>query len=53
MTTEQSVITIFAVAAGTVLTRFLPFLIFPRGRLRRNILLVWEERCPMRSLGFW
>lgn len=32
MTTTQSVITILAVVAGTVLTRFLPFLIFPEGK---------------------
>lgn len=32
MTTMQSVITILAVVAGTVLTRFLPFLVFPEGR---------------------
>ena len=32
MTTVQSVITIFAVVAGTMLTRFLPFLIFPEGK---------------------
>ena len=32
MTTTQSIITIVAVAAGTILTRFLPFLIFPEGK---------------------
>ncbi|MCI9560350.1 AzlD domain-containing protein [Candidatus Ventrimonas sp. KK005] len=32
MTTIQKVITIFAVVAGTMLTRFLPFLIFPEGK---------------------
>ena len=32
MTTAQQVITIAAVALGTVLTRFLPFLLFPEGR---------------------
>ncbi len=31
MTTIQKVITIFAVVAGTMLTRFLPFLILPEG----------------------
>ena len=29
MTIEQQIITILAVVAGTMLTRFLPFLIFP------------------------
>lgn len=32
MTTVQSMITIFAVVLGTMLTRFLPFLIFPEGK---------------------
>jgi len=32
MTTTQSVITILVVVAGTMLTRFLPFLIFPEDR---------------------
>lgn len=32
MTTLQSVITIIAVVLGTVMTRFLPFLIFPEGK---------------------
>ncbi len=32
MTTMQSVLTIVAVVAGTMLTRFLPFLIFPEGK---------------------
>ena len=32
MTTVQSVVTILAVVAGIILTRFLPFLIFPEGK---------------------
>ena len=32
MTDVQRMITIFAVVIGTMLTRFLPFLIFPEGR---------------------
>lgn len=32
MTTAQSIITIAAVVAGTMATRFLPFLIFPEGK---------------------
>ena len=32
MTTIQHIITILAVMAGTMLTRFLPFLIFPEGK---------------------
>lgn len=32
MTTTQSIITILAVVVGTMLTRFLPFLIFPEGK---------------------
>lgn len=32
MTTAQSAITILAVVLGTMLTRFLPFLLFPEGK---------------------
>ena len=32
MTTTQSILTIAAVALGTMVTRFLPFLIFPEGK---------------------
>ena len=32
MTTSQSVITILVVVLGTMLTRFLPFIIFPEGK---------------------
>lgn len=32
MTTTQSILTIFAVVWGTMVTRFLPFFIFPEGK---------------------
>lgn len=32
MTTTQKILTILVVVAGTMLTRFLPFLIFPEGK---------------------
>ena len=32
MTTAQSIITILAVVLGTMITRFLPFIIFPEGK---------------------
>ncbi len=32
MTTAQSILTILAVVLGTMVTRFLPFLIFPEGK---------------------
>lgn len=32
MTTTQQIITILAVVLGTMMTRFLPFLIFPEGK---------------------
>ena len=32
MTAAQSALTILAVVAATMLTRFLPFLLFPEGR---------------------
>ena len=32
MTTAQSIITILAVVLGTMITRFLPFIVFPEGK---------------------
>lgn len=32
MTAVQSIITVAAVVAGTMITRFLPFIVFPEGR---------------------
>ncbi len=32
MTTAQQIITVLVVVAGTVITRFLPFIIFPEGK---------------------
>ena len=32
MTTTQSILTVLAVVLGTMATRFLPFLIFPKGK---------------------
>ena len=36
MTTTQSIITIIAVVLGTMVTRFLPFLIFPEGKTSKG-----------------
>lgn len=41
MTTVQSVVTILAVVAGTILTRFLPFLIFPGGGKNPPDYITW------------
>ena len=51
MTTEQSVITIFAVAAGTVLTRFLPFLIFPEGKTPPKYITCLGRALPHAVIG--
>ena len=37
MTTTQAVITIAAVVLGTMVTRFLPFIIFPEGKILRSM----------------
>ena len=52
MTVPQQLLTIAAVVLGTMATRFLPFLIFPRSR-RPNTSSTWEMRSPRRFSGFW
>ena len=53
MTTAQAAITIGAVVLGTMLTRFLPFLIFPEGKRPRLSFSGWALFSPMRSLAYW
>ena len=47
MTTSREIFTIAAVVLGTMLTRFLPFLIFPRGR-SPGLYYISGNRLPMR-----
>ncbi|MCI8599644.1 MAG: branched-chain amino acid transporter AzlD [Lachnospiraceae bacterium] len=51
MTTMQSVITILAVVAGTVLTRFLPFLIFPEGKTPPKFITRLGKVLPYAVIG--
>lgn len=53
MTLTQQIITIAMVVLGTVLTRFLPFLLFPAGKPTRNTYSILAKYCPLPSLGFW
>ena len=48
MTVAQSVLTILAVVAATMLTRFLPFLIFPEGKTPPPPSPTWALCCPTR-----
>ena len=48
MTVAQSALTILAVVAATMLTRFLPFLIFPEAKRRRPPSPTWAPFCPTR-----
>lgn len=47
MTTWQGVITIIMAMLGTMLTRFLPFLLFPNRRNRRVSSPTWAPSCRM------
>ncbi len=51
MTTMQSVITILAVVAGTVMTRFLPFLIFPEGKTPPKFITRLGKVLPYAVIG--
>ena len=53
MTFTQQLITIGMVILGTVLTRFLPFLIFPAESLRPNIFSISERSFHPRCLACW
>lgn len=51
MTTAQRIITIAAVVLGTVLTRFLPFLVFPAGRETPGYIRYLGRFLPAAALG--
>lgn len=52
MTTVQSIATILAVVLGTLLTRFLPFLIFPEGKTPPKYILYLGTVLPCAVIGF-
>ena len=51
MTTTQSIITIVAVVLGTMVTRFLPFLIFPAGKPTPNYIQYLGKVLPAAVFG--
>lgn len=51
MTTSQSIITILAVVLGTMLTRFLPFLIFPENKTPPESILYLGTVLPYAVIG--
>ena len=51
MTTTQQIITIGMVALGTILTRFLPFLLFPAGRPTPRYVQYLGKALPPAALG--
>ena len=51
MTTSQSVITILVVVFGTMLTRFLPFIIFPEGKTPPRFITYLGEVLPYAVIG--
>lgn len=54
MTSLQSILTIAAVVLGTVVTRFLPFLLFPDRKELPPFLSVISGKCPHTlSWVFW
>lgn len=51
MTTTQSILTVLAVAIGTMLTRFLPFLIFPENKTPPKSVLYLGTVLPYAVIG--
>ena len=51
MTVVQSVITILVIVLGTMLTRFLPFLIFPEGRTPPAVVTYLGTVLPYAVIG--
>lgn len=52
MTTAQSIITILAVVLGTMLTRFLPFIILPEGKKPPAYIAYLGTVLPCAVIGF-
>lgn len=51
MTTAQSIVTIAVVVLGTMLTRFLPFLIFPEGKTPPSFVTYLGAVLPYAVIG--
>lgn len=46
MSLTQQIVTIAMVVLGTMLTRFLPFVIFPPVNPHRSMFSIWAKCCP-------
>ena len=51
MTITQSILTILAVVAATMLTRFLPFLVFPEGKKPPSVITYLGNVLPFAVIG--
>lgn len=51
MTVTQSVLTILVVVAGTMLTRFLPFIVFPEGKAPPKYIMFLGSVLPYSVIG--
>lgn len=51
MTTTQKIITICCVVLGTMLTRFLPFLVFPENKTPPRVITYLETVLPYAAIG--
>lgn len=51
MTTTQQILTILIIAAGTMLTRFLPFLLFPADKTPPSFIRFLGKVLPNAALG--
>lgn len=52
MTRFQSIITILAIVSGTILTRFLPFILFPEGKTPPKYISYLGTVLPYAVIGF-
>ncbi|NBH72611.1 branched-chain amino acid transporter AzlD [Clostridiaceae bacterium] len=52
MTTPQRILTILSVVLGTMLTRFLPFLLFPEGKTPPKYISYLGSVLPCAAIGF-
>lgn len=53
MTLTEQIITIGMVVLGTMITRFLPFLLFPAGKPVPKYVQYWERLCRLPYSGCW
>lgn len=52
MTTQQALITVAAMVLGTLITRFLPFILFPEGRKAPEFITYLGKALPYSVIAF-